>query len=236
MDSKYVAENLDKMVEIDDNGQGQIIGYLKGWVEVELPDGEIKKYRAKQLTLLPDQEKPDTGLKEGENVPFDNSLSEPGESFEVQCPVCENTWHTVKQENYKCKKCYHMFRVRLHPNKDNYIIGLSTTESGRDTMDINDDVAGHLRGLPVEDVYDKVSLELCEMDQKHWFSKANAKAWKDFDKKDERDDCYEKLLTFLWKKYSHLNLGMQRMNLGNLLRGAINRSGDTSKDEEADKE
>jgi colicin import membrane protein len=67
---------------------------------------------------------------------------------------------------------------------------------GRDariTIDCNDNIAEKLRGMHIEEVYSAAASELG----------VSAKSLK--------------------QKYGHLNLGMQRMNLGNRIRGSVNK-------------
>lgn len=90
--------------------------------------------------------------------------------------------------------------VRLNPNHERYTRHVTTTASGRACYDISDYVASVLRGLNMEDTYHAVSIYLSQ--------------------------CGEpKTIAELEAKYTHLNAGMQRMNLGNLLRGAMKRNG-----------
>lgn len=234
MESKDVKNSLDKAVVVEGKGNGIITGYIKGWVEVELADQTMTKVRAKDLTLLPEQDLEPLAVEDvGEIEDFDPEDFGPvdkdiGEAFDVTCPGCSNTWATVKHENYRCKACGLMFHIRLHPNKENYVIGLDVTASGRDTMDINDDIASILRGKSIEDVYEKVAEEIMRMPMKTWFSKANKKAFGEWNLTKDSDmlallDATEVLVMFLFDKFGHLNPGMQRMNLGNLLRGANKR-------------
>ena len=233
MEAKEISSLIGtEVMDSDANTTVEIVGYAKGWVEVkDTIEDEKYKVRAKQLELITKENKKEAHTAD----PSEVSSEGPGDSenpFDVICPSCNHTWATVKQDNYKCKNCDHMFHIRLHPNVEDYVIGLSTTESGRDTMDINDDIAGKLRGMSIEDVYDKVVFTLInQIDKDAWFSKANNKgfgafAGSEFDgmrNDDGTPDVYQLLVCFLWRKYSHLNFGMQRMNLGNLLRGAIKR-------------
>lgn len=76
------------------------------------------------------------------------------------------------------------------------------TASGRNCYDISDRVADLLRGLTIEDVYESVALNLAEI------------------LKDGAPTVEQ-----LRARYDHLNLGMQRMNLGNLLRAAVRAHG-----------
>lgn len=71
-----------------------------------------------------------------------------------------------------------------------YFVSDVKTASGRRTIDTNDEVAQALRGLPIDEVYTMVA--------------------------EARGVTVESLKA----KYQHLNVGMQRMNLGNQMRGA----------------
>lgn len=71
----------------------------------------------------------------------------------------------------------------------NYVRGLATTASGNPTVDNNDDVAAQLRGMAIEGVYGLAAIELGIPQET------------------------------LREQYAHLNVGMQRMNLGNRVRG-----------------
>lgn len=71
-----------------------------------------------------------------------------------------------------------------------YYISDTKTPTGRRTIDCADDVAAKLRGLPIDEVYELAAQEL-GMD-----------------------------VVVLKATYGHLNVGMQRMNLGNRIRGA----------------
>lgn len=66
------------------------------------------------------------------------------------------------------------------------------TVSGNASVDCNDDVAAKLRGWSLAKVYTAVAKQIKEPEAS------------------------------LKKKYGHLNVGMQRMNLGNRLRGYLN--------------
>lgn len=68
------------------------------------------------------------------------------------------------------------------------------TASGRKAIDVNDGVAAKLRGLDLGDTYRAASEATGEP------------------------------MAALKRKYEHLNPGMQRMNLGNLIRGAASKA------------
>lgn len=71
-----------------------------------------------------------------------------------------------------------------------YVRGAAKTVSGNKTHDSGDKVAVDLRGLPVDDVYRQAA------------------------------EATGETVGALKAKYGHLNVGMQRMNLGNRIRGA----------------
>lgn len=73
---------------------------------------------------------------------------------------------------------------------DRYFVSDIKTPSGRRTIDCADDVAANLRGMEIDQVYATAALNL-EVSEES-----------------------------LRAQYGHLNIGMQRMNLGNRIRGA----------------
>lgn len=101
--------------------------------------------------------------------------------------------------------------VRIHPDWSKYVrhTGI-TTQSGKTVIDIDDYVAGILRGLNLNDTYDTVARYIRAINE----TAVDAKGLEVLDTIDK-----------LQAKYSHLNPGMQRMNLGNKLRGAMARAG-----------
>lgn len=108
--------------------------------------------------------------------------------------------------------------VRLHPDLDRYVRGLGQAPSGADTLDIADATADMLRGLDLPALYTVVSEELERLGKKNasrGFIKAFGKEtpW-------EADNLH----AFLQDRYADRNNGMQRMNLGNVLRAAQKRA------------
>lgn len=80
----------------------------------------------------------------------------------------------------------------VEPDLSRYTTTDITTKSGRKSIDIGDKVATMLRGKSLDDVY-RIASEKTGVTQKE-----------------------------LREKYVNLNPGMQRMNLGNRIRGALN--------------
>lgn len=130
------------------------------------------------------------------------------------CPTCKHEFETTKIENVRCPLCKATWIVRLKPNMNNYVTGLGVTISGRDTVDINDYVAGLLRGLSVPQTIEKTAKILDDAG-KLALSAKNTKHKNGFAGTTE---------AWLLTKYEDKNPGMIRMNLGNLLRGCINRT------------
>jgi hypothetical protein len=80
--------------------------------------------------------------------------------------------------------------ISIRADLSRYKIGESKTATGRKTIDIGDATAELLRGKSLDDVYKLAAKKLGEEEKA------------------------------LRERYQHLNLGMQRMNLGNRLRAA----------------
>lgn len=78
-----------------------------------------------------------------------------------------------------------------HFDLSNYFLSDVRTPAGRRTLDCADDISVQLRGLSITEVYDEASKVLGES------------------------------VEGLKSQYEHLNIGMQRMNLGNRIRGAV---------------
>lgn len=82
----------------------------------------------------------------------------------------------------------------VNPDLSRYEVSEVKTASGRKAIDIADPVAKQLRGLDLGDTYRAASEATGES------------------------------MAALHRKYDHLNPGMQRMNLGNLIRGAASKA------------
>lgn len=226
MDAK-TAENLigKEVTLLKDNSLGDITAYEKGWFEVTLDDGETRKVRAKGFTLMDTDD--DVVEVDGEVIiqkvvedPSEDSVPSASASLEVGSGIhcgCGHDFEAPKLECFKCPACGKWHYVRLHPNLNNYVKGMAETPSGRDSLDIDDKVATNLRGMDLDELYEYVCKQLMELESNARFSKAMDKQFKKVNM-----SC----AAFLEERYSDLNNGMQRMNLGNLLRGAIKRDKD----------
>jgi len=91
--------------------------------------------------------------------------------------------------------------VRLKPDHNKYENRPGTTSSGRSPYDIGDQVADNMRDLTLDEQYRLVSKIIAK----------------------EEKTTIKKTMSDLTERYSKLNLGMQRMNLGNKYRGWVKR-------------
>lgn len=111
------------------------------------------------------------------------------------CEACD--WGVDFNGNYK-----------VDPDMNRYSVGLGVTTTGRKTIDIDDYVASTLRGMDINDVYRYTAEVLRVLGIDHVGSG------------NKKTTCS---LSDLQNRYGHLNPGMQRMNLGNVLRGVMRR-------------
>jgi len=88
----------------------------------------------------------------------------------------------------------------LNPDLTRYTEFDVRTTSGRKALDIDDPVAAKLRGQHVEDMYEVAGEEIAKV---RGLPASAAKG----------------IALELKNKYQHLNPGMQRMNVGNVIRG-----------------
>ena len=122
-----------------------------------------------------------------------------------------------REINKKCPVCKEWLNVRLFPKMDNYIKGLDSTVHGNDTVDINDGTATLLRGLSVDDAFFKAAETIQALPRNLWFSNKMDREFRASGKN---------MVTFFTERWEDRNLGMQRMNVGNVVRAAIKRSED----------
>mgnify|MGYP001572622732 CR=1 FL=1 len=105
--------------------------------------------------------------------------------------VKRGTKVTTKAKTAKTKTQAPTKAIKLEPNLDNYTRDTSVkTASGAPSIDVNDSVAQSLRGRDLGAVYEIAAKKVGES------------------------------VAALRKRYGHLNPGMQRMNLGNRIRGS----------------
>ena len=106
---------------------------------------------------------------------------------------------------------------------EHYARGLGQTAGGNDTLDINDRTAETLRGLDLDGLYAIASGDIWVMGPE-CLSKSMQKLLKG------TNWDAESIADFLKSRYEERNEGMQRMNVGNILRSAVNRHMTTEKD------
>lgn len=123
------------------------------------------------------------------------------------CPECSATIH-----GDICDHCGHIIESNklIKADLDRYVRGAGVTNSGRPTVDIDDVVAKALRGDDLEVLYPRVAAWLQLMGRET------------IGRGSKKMEVTEENLRI---RYSRLNVGMQRMNLGNILRGAMNDLG-----------
>lgn len=116
----------------------------------------------------------------------------------VGCHHCE--WEVSKVSS----------KPKLEPKLERYVVGKGTTASGRQTIDRDDYVAIILRGMSLDDIYAYVVNVMVELNIEFIGTGSRRMETGEADFR---------------ARYGHLNLGMQRMNLGNVLRGVMGRTG-----------
>lgn len=127
-------------------------------------------------------------------------------NYKAECPHCGSVRvePLVRGESMKCGNCGTTYSVMtgrklkpeqkhgiLEPKMDKYVRGLGLTTHGNRTIDIDDKVARLLRGSDPKEMYQIAAKALGEP------------------------------VRALQRQYSHLNIGMQRMSLGNRMRKAL---------------
>ena len=123
------------------------------------------------------------------------------------CPSCSALMH-----GDICDNCGHIIESNklIKADLGRYVRGAGVTNSGRPTVDVDDVVAKALRGDDLEVLYPRVAAWLQLMGRET------------IGRGSKKMEVTEENLRI---RYSRLNVGMQRMNLGNILRGAMNDLG-----------
>jgi hypothetical protein len=172
---------------------------------VQGPDSDTGEWRIGRII---DKVAGGLGITGGFVIPKNRAYKLTREAFEK---AMNNEPEEVEMEEIEEPELEETQRVRIRPDWSRYTrhTGI-TTQSGKTVIDINDYVAGILRGLNLDDAYGTVARYIRAINE-------TATDAKDL----ETLDTVDKLRA----KYGHLNPGMQRMNLGNKLRGAMARAG-----------
>lgn len=212
-------------INLDNNKVVEVVSVSGGWTtcrdieegfEFKLRNGKIGEYVAPV-----EEPKP---AKKPKKV---SGYIEPA----GECPLCGSTevYHGVidkdgatiinEHSDWGCHHCDFEMRAADHGiNNDklikadlkHYVKGAGLTNSGRPTVDVDDVVAQALRGEDLEVIYPKVAEWLKAMGREH------------IGRGSKKMEVTEENLRL---RYGSLNVGMQRMNLGNILRGAMNDLG-----------
>ena len=223
---KQLAINLDNGMIIE------VVAVNGGWTtcrdiekgfEFKLRNGKIGEY------VAPLAEEPKAGPIEPAKAdePAKAEYLYPAEV----CPVCgsKEVFHGFATEageiineetDWGCHHCDFEMHIADFPelakdklikaDLDHYVKGAGVTNSGRPTVDIDDVVAKALRGDDLEVLYPRVAAWLQLMGRET------------IGRGSKKMEVTEENLRI---RYSRLNVGMQRMNLGNILRGAMNDLG-----------
>jgi len=129
-------------------------------------------------------------------------------NYKAECPHCGSAKvePLVRGESMVCNGCTTTYSVMtgrklkdeqkhgiLEPDMSKYVRGLGVTVYGNRTIDIDDKVARMLRGTDPKEMYQIAAKALGEP------------------------------VRTLKAQYGHLNIGMQRMSLGNRMRKALRK-------------
>lgn len=196
---KQLAINLDnnKVVEVVEvNGGWTTCRDIDAGFEFKLRNSKVGEYVAPELAEEP----------EAEPAKADKPAKAHTKPAEV-CPEC-----SVIMYGDICDNCGHIIEKDklIKADFEHYVKGAGITNSGRPTVDIDDVVAKALRGDDLEVLYPRVAAWLQLMGRET------------IGRGSKKMDVTEENLRI---RYSRLNVGMQRMNLGNILRGALNDLG-----------
>jgi hypothetical protein len=183
-----------------------IVSINGGWTTVKSASGENTKVRNRSVGPMSDDEiaalsKPKAATPEVEYVDQRDMRAAAVAKAKAAAPAPATSEEepaalgalTAVNSNYK---------RNLHSER------VVTATGTKAAMDCNDEVAAELRVMTVEQVYNRVADALTTFKHKR-VAKSGTQ--------DAQDDIRAELK----RMYSHLNPGMQRMNLGNLMRTAI---------------
>ena len=191
---------------IPTNSTITIVSVNGGWTTIKFADGTEKKVRNGELAQTT------TGPDRRHTQPA--TTKETAMEAQAQAETVEQTTEAKKPTPPVREARPAHFVGEVAPGKvakikdtnfdlSRYYVSDIKTPTGRRTIDCADDVASRLRGLPIEQVYAEAAAAL------------------------------ETTVEALQATYSHLNVGMQRMNLGNRIRGAAAAKEQAAKKAEA---
>ena len=199
---KKLAINLDnnmiiEVVEV--NGGWTTCRDIEDGFEFKLRNGKVGEYVAPELAEEPEVESVEPA-----------KADEPAKAHTKPTGVCPECSAIMYGDI--CDNCGHIIEndKLIKADLEHYVKGAGVTNSGRPTVDIDDVVAKALRGDDLEVLYPRVAAWLQLMGRETIGRGA------------KKIEVTEENLRI---RYSRLNVGMQRMNLGNILRGAMNDLG-----------
>lgn len=195
---KKLAINLDNnmIIEVVEvNGGWTTCRDIDQGFEFKMRNGKVGEYVAPKLAEEPEVESVKPAKPKARTEPTGD------------CPECGATMY-----GDICDNCGHIIESGklIKADLEHYVKGAGVTNSGRPTVDIDDVVAKALRGDDLEVLYPRVAAWLQLMGRETIGRGA------------KKIEVTEENLRI---RYSRLNVGMQRMNLGNILRGAMNDLG-----------
>ena len=195
---KQLAINLDNGMTIEVvevNGGWTTCRDIEDGFEFKLRNGKVGEYVAPELAEEPEVEAPKLAELKAHTKPTGVC---PECSAIMYGDICDNCGHIIESNKL------------IKADLEHYVKGAGITNSGRPTVDIDDVVAKALRGDDLEVLYPRVAAWLQLMGRETIGRGA------------KKIEVTEENLRI---RYSRLNVGMQRMNLGNILRGAMNDLG-----------
>lgn len=196
---KQLAINLDNgaVIEVVEvNGGWTTCRDIEKGFEFKLRNGKVGEYVAPSVEE-PKVEEPKAEPKAEPELTKEPDLC-PSCSAPIHGDICDNCGHIIESNKL------------IKADLEHYVKGAGVTNSGRPTVDIDDVVAKALRGDDLEVLYPRVAAWLQLMGRE-----TIGRGSKKMEVTEEN----------LRQRYSRLNVGMQRMNLGNILRGALNDLG-----------
>lgn len=172
---------------IPTNSTITVVAVNGGWTTIKFADGTEKKVRNGEISNVvigPDRRQPES---KKETAKMETQAAEKSEAKKPAPPVrpaapAHFVGDVAPGKSAKIKDTKF--------DLSRYYVSDTKTPTGRRTIDCADDVATQLRGLPIDEVYDRAA-EATGID-----------------------------VALLKVTYGHLNVGMQRMSLGNRIRGA----------------
>lgn len=181
----------------------EIVSITGGWTTYKNKDGETKKARNSLITAMT----ADEVAAHAEKHPAAKSSTTKLTGTPAEKPAKPAKAIKPKRKTRTLEATGEEVTVNealVQPDYTRYTKHEVKSPSGRKALDINDAAAALLRGHDISDCYFIVAKNMAKLD-----TSINA-------------DAMEKELI---AQYEHLNIGMQRMNLGNRLRKAMGTYG-----------